>query len=146
MKDSKWKNTVTSVGTQNTIIYGDTFSSVSASTSLLTSKQQSKFKSGDSSSSPSKSTKLDIFLNIQKKRNHNKQLNISFDGTVPIIYFNDNSIPYGTNISFSTEKITKKNLYNPKCDITSSSSESDFSLMRLKKRREYSKKTIVKYF
>ena len=93
---------------QNNIIYGDTFSSVSISKSLIIYKQQSKFKPGDNSSTLSKSTESDRFLDIQKKRNHNKQSNTSFDGTFSNINFNDNSILSGTNLPFPTETITKK--------------------------------------
>ena len=115
---------------QNNIIYGDTLSSVSTYKSLINYKQQSKFKSGDSSSILTKSTESDGFLNTQKKRNLNKYSNTSFDGTVPIICFNDNSITYGTNISFPTERITTTILYHTQYDTTSASSKSDFFLVR----------------
>ena len=122
---------------RNDIIYGDNLSSVSKSKSVNTYEQQSQFKFGDYSST---STESNEFLNKQKKRNHNKQSNASLDGTVPIICFNDKSIPYGTNILFPIVKFTTTSLYRTKYDTTSASSESEFSLERLKKRRAYSSK------
>ena len=99
----------THISKQNNIIYGDTLSSVRTYKSINTYKQQSKFKSGDSSSTLTKSTESDGFLNKQKKRNYIKHSNTSFDGTVPIIWFNDNSI---TNLLYQHIISNRKNYNN----------------------------------
>ena len=78
---------------------------------------------------------------LQRKRKNNKCLTSTLDSTIPHINLDDISTYSGTDTLFQTKIVNiRKNTYHNRYNSTSDSSESDFSLVQLKKRREYRNK------